>query len=76
MCCSITTSRYPATSSLRRPIEDVMQRICETDDFKFNAALVIIDFAIRHGVLTPEDPEYIAVTEGMRLGRAGRLGAR
>lgn len=58
------------------PIEDVMQRIRDTDDFKFNAALVIIDFAIRHGVLTPDDPEYIVVTEGMRLGRAGRLGAR
>ena len=52
------------------PVEDVMQRIRDTDDFKFNAALVIIDFAIRHGVLTPEDPEYIVVTEGMRLGRA------
>jgi hypothetical protein len=51
------------------PISDVLQRIRETEDFKFNAALVIIDFAVRHGVLTPDDPEYIVVTEAIRLGR-------
>lgn len=58
------------------PIEDVMARIRETDDFKFNAALVIIDFAVRHGVLKPDDPEYIAVTEGVRLGRVGGIAVR
>ncbi len=51
------------------PIRDVMQRIRDTDDFKFNAALVIIDFAVRHGVLTPDDPDYIVIAEAIRLGR-------
>lgn len=51
------------------PIEDVVERIRETDDFKFNAALVIIDFAVRHGVLEPDDPEYIDITEAIRVGR-------
>ena len=51
------------------PLEDVIERIRETDDFKFNAALVIIDFAVRHGVLKPDDPEYIDVTEAIRIGR-------
>lgn len=51
------------------PIEEIMERIRETDDFKFNAALVIIDFAVRHGVLTPDDSEYIVIAEALRLGR-------
>ncbi len=51
------------------PIGDVVRRIRETDDFKFNAALVIIDFAVRHGVLDPDDPEYIDITEAIRVGR-------
>lgn len=51
------------------PIGDVIARIRETDDFKFNAALVIIDFAVRHGVLEPDDPEYIEITEAIRVGR-------
>ncbi|MBO6947650.1 MAG: DUF4743 domain-containing protein [Rhodospirillales bacterium] len=51
------------------PIEDVVVRIRDTDDFKFNAALVIIDFAVRHGVLVPDDPEYIDITEAIRVGR-------
>jgi len=51
------------------PIDDVMARIRETDDFKFNAAVVIIDFAIRHGCLHPDAPDYIAVTEAIRTGR-------
>lgn len=51
------------------PIEDVIERLRETDDFKFNAALVIIDFAVRHGVLDPDDPEYIEIAEAIRVGR-------
>ncbi len=48
-----------------------LKRLRETDDFKFNAALVIIDFAVRHGVLRPDDPEYVAITEHLRMGFAG-----
>ena len=58
------------------PINDVMERIRSTDDFKYNAALVIIDFAIRHGALGPEDPEYIMINEALRLGRAGENSVR
>ncbi len=58
------------------PLEDVLQRIRDTDDFKFNAALVIIDFAIRHGALKPDDPEYITVTEAIRVGRSAAMKVR
>ena len=50
------------------PIERVMQTIAETDDFKPNCNLVIIDFLIRHGCLTPDHPEYLALVKHLRSG--------
>ena len=47
------------------PAEDVVERVRTTDDFKFNVNLVILDFALRRGVLTPEDPEYLAAACGL-----------
>lgn len=58
------------------PMAKILERIRGTDDFKFNAALVIIDFAVRHGLLRPDDPEYVAVTEHLRMGYAGPYSAR
>ncbi len=49
------------------PIERVIARIAETDDFKFNVALVIIDYLVRRGLLTPDDPDYMAIVDGLRL---------
>lgn len=43
----------------RWTIEQVMQTVRETEDFKLNCNLVIIDFLIRHGYITPDDPDYI-----------------
>jgi hypothetical protein len=36
------------------------------DDFKFNCSLVVIDFLIRHGVITPADPDYFDLVTGLR----------
>lgn len=47
------------------PIDKVMERIRETEDFKFNVSLVILHFAIRHGILAPDDPDYQAICEGL-----------
>src|SRR5579883_605600 len=47
---------------------DVLARVRDTDDFKFNVNLVLIDFAIRHGLVTPEDPEYLALVARLRAG--------
>ena len=49
----------------RLPIEQVAQRVRDTDDFKFNVNLVIIDFLIRHGMLTPDDPDYLEIVHGL-----------
>jgi 8-oxo-dGTP pyrophosphatase MutT (NUDIX family) len=47
------------------PLADVLERIRDTSEFKFNVNLVILDFAVRHGVLRPEDAEYLAVANGL-----------
>jgi 8-oxo-dGTP pyrophosphatase MutT (NUDIX family) len=46
-----------------REVLDIIRR---SDDFKFNVNLVIIDFAIRHGLITPDDPEYLDLVVGLR----------
>jgi len=48
------------------PASEVMERVRRTDDFKFNVNLVIIDFALRHGLVTPQDPEYLDLVTGLR----------
>ena len=47
------------------PADSVIERVRTTDDFKFNVNLVILDFALRHGLLPVEDPEYLAVASGL-----------
>lgn len=49
------------------PIAEVRQRMAETEDFKFNVALVNIDFLVRHGYLSPDEPDYVEIVEGLRL---------
>lgn len=49
-------------------LEETMTRIAETDDFKFNCALVAIDFLLRQGFVDPDDADYSALAEGLRLG--------
>jgi 8-oxo-dGTP pyrophosphatase MutT (NUDIX family) len=47
------------------PASEVVERVRTTDDFKFNVNLVILDFALRHGVLRPDHPEYLDVATGL-----------
>ncbi|SBW11426.1 Thiamine pyrophosphokinase [uncultured Alphaproteobacteria bacterium] len=48
-------------------VERVLDTLAEGWAFKFNVPLVILDFALRHGVLTPENAaEYTAVASGLR----------
>ncbi len=45
---------------------EVVERARQGDDFKFNVNLVLIDFALRHGIVTPDDPEYLELVTGLR----------
>lgn len=48
----------------RLPIDVVLSMIETTDAFKYNCNLVIIDFAIRHGILTGDNtPDYAELCE-------------
>jgi 8-oxo-dGTP pyrophosphatase MutT (NUDIX family) len=47
------------------PASAVLERVRSTDEFKFNVNLVILDFALRHGLLRPDDPEYLDVATGL-----------
>lgn len=49
-------------------VERVMRDLAETDEFKFNVALVLVDFLIRHGYVTPDDPDYEALVHGRLRG--------
>lgn len=40
------------------PAVEVARLVNNTNRFKFNCNLVIIDFLIRHGFITPDHPEY------------------
>jgi len=48
------------------PVEEVMAKVRDTDEFKLNCNLVIIDFLGRHGYIREETPEYVAIIEGLR----------
>jgi 8-oxo-dGTP pyrophosphatase MutT (NUDIX family) len=47
------------------PSAAVLERVRDTQDFKFNVNLVILDFAVRHGLLRPDDPEYLEIVTGL-----------
>jgi 8-oxo-dGTP pyrophosphatase MutT (NUDIX family) len=47
------------------PIEDVAALVRDTEEFKFNCNLVIIDFLVRHGLIGPDEPDYVAIVQGL-----------
>jgi len=47
------------------PTHEVAERIQTTDDFKFNAALVVIDFLVRHGEIDADHPDYSDIVAGL-----------
>ena len=49
------------------PVDAVMARVRDTADFKFNSAIALIGFFIRHGMLDPDmEPDYVALADGLR----------
>lgn len=52
----------------RLPLEDVLDIVArsEGDVYKDNCNLVVLDFMIRHGVITPGIPGYLELLRGLR----------
>ncbi len=61
---------YPADGEIDEfmlwPAEKVMAVTAETRAFKFNCNLVNIDFFVRHGLIGPDDPDYVEIVTGLR----------
>ena len=49
------------------PVQQTMSVVRDSDDFKFNCALVLIDLFLRRGLIPADDPDYQRIVEGLRL---------
>jgi hypothetical protein len=50
------------------PVEEVMEIVAESEEFKSNCNLVAIDFFVRHGFLSADnDPDYASIVRGLRF---------
>ena len=47
------------------PIEEVLALVRDSNEFKLNCNLVIIDFLIRHGYIGPDEPSYLELVTGL-----------
>lgn len=50
----------------RLPLAEVAALVRDTEAFKLNCNLTIIDFLVRHGFITPEEPDYLEILAGLR----------
>jgi isopentenyldiphosphate isomerase len=48
------------------PVERVAEVVRESEEFKLNCNLVIIDFLIRHGFIDPSETGYLELAAGLR----------
>ena len=57
-----------------REMPEVMETVNTGAEFKFNCALVQIDFLIRHGHIPADHPDYAAICSGLQQFTPGSLG--
>ncbi|MDP1752894.1 MAG: DUF4743 domain-containing protein [Reyranella sp.] len=48
------------------PARRVFETVRDTTEFKYNCNLVLIDFFVRHGMLSADDPDFVPIQEGLR----------
>jgi isopentenyldiphosphate isomerase len=49
------------------PVQRIYQTVHDTFEFKYNCNLVLIDFFVRHGLLSADDPQFVAIVAGLRM---------
>lgn len=52
----------------RWPVQRVADVVAQSRDYKDNCTLVIIDFLIRHGFVTPDMQGYVELCRALRAG--------
>ncbi len=48
------------------PVQRVFETVRDTTEFKYNCNLVLIDFFIRHGLLSADDPQFVTLVSGLK----------
>ena len=48
------------------PVRRVFETVRDTTEFKYNCNLVLIDFFVRHGLLSADDPQFLAIVSGLK----------
>lgn len=49
------------------PIGRVFETVRDTTEFKYNCNLVLIDFFVRHGMFSADDPEFLPIVSGLKM---------
>jgi len=49
------------------PARRVFETVRDTTEFKYNCNLVLIDFFVRHGLLSADDPQFVAIVSGLKM---------
>jgi isopentenyldiphosphate isomerase len=52
------------------PVQRVFETVRDTEDFKYNCNLALIDFFVRHGLLSADDPQFVAIVGGLKKDHA------
>lgn len=50
----------------RMPAGEALRLVRETDAFKFNVNLTLIDAFLRHGLIGPDEADYLEIVKGLR----------
>jgi hypothetical protein len=61
-----TTDGTEVSSFMTYSLTELAALVYDTDSFKYNSALVIIDFLIRHGSIFVNHPEYLEIMTAFR----------
>ena len=48
------------------PVRRVFETVRDSNQFKYNCNLVLIDFFVRHGLLGADDPDFVTIVAGLR----------
>jgi hypothetical protein len=48
------------------PVARVFETVRDSNQFKYNCNLVLIDFFVRHGLLSADDPDFATIVSGLR----------
>lgn len=49
------------------PVQRVFETVRDTTEFKYNCNLVLIDFFVRHGLLSADDVDFLPIVCGLRM---------